>query len=349
MFPSPYCEGCIVGDGCREQHTGLGCSELGPVDPTVLHINSPEWFLRFAEVNTFELNVRAIPQQLPTLPSYIPAIRPSQWKYAPPHSPSSALAIRLADVPALARRVRGRRITAKQLLGMSPNEKLIVLGFAHDRVLEEHWPEGKRRNLLTAIRQIEPDAAIAWNFSVWYRHARGWIVPRPEQMYNLKRSLKEYAEMQAIGIPAIPHIYWGVPEDVDRWASWLSENPVVQVFSVDLQTLDHRDAFNRALDHLRSLRRKLGSRDLHILFSGVCQVGRVRELKRAWPNSSLVNLAAQYGSGSFRFKPCYGLDRPWRADPNSWTRPEVFIEIVRQYSLLCDYRGTPPVHLRSIS
>lgn len=349
LLGSPYCGGCPANRDCDAQHTQLACSELGPVDPAMLHYKSEDFLTRYTEVNGFELTVQARSQRLPELPSYIPAIRPGQWGYKAPRSSSGALAIRLADVSGLARRVRRQGSTAKHILGMSPREKLIVLGFASDRFLEGHWPAAKRSKLLMAIREIEPDAAVAWNYSVWHRTGRGLTVPRPDQMYNLKRSLVIFADMQAIGIPAIPHIYWGIPGDVDRWPRWFDENPAMHVFSVDLQTVDQPDAFDRALEHLAALRQRIGTRRAHAVLSGTCKVARVRELKHVWPHSSLANFAADYGSDRFRYKPCYGLARPWSTNPDSWTRQEVFSEIVRQYSVLF---ATQPEHtaiLRSVS
>jgi hypothetical protein len=193
-----------------------------------------------------------------------------------------------------------------------------------------------------AILEVDPDLAVAWNYSVWHRQADGSITTRPDQRYNLKRSLKVYAEMQAVGIVTIPHTYWGIPDDLHNWAKWFADNPSVTTASVDLQTLDHRPEWDRALERLADLHNSLLPRRIHMLFSGRCVAKRVTELKQVWPESSLTNSGAQFGSGPDRFKRCYGLDRPWLTNPDAWTREDRFNEICRQYTKLFDGSSTTP-------
>ena len=71
-----------------------------------------------------------------------------------------------------------------------------------------------------------------------------------------------------------------------------------------------------------------------MLFSGICSVKRVLELKQVWPESTLTNLGAQFGSGKHRFKRCYGLDRPWLVNADCWSRADVFSNISQQYTQL---------------
>jgi hypothetical protein len=205
-----------------------------------------------------------------------------------------------------------------------------VLGFSSDAFLEKHWPGPARSRLLMSIRCLKPDAAIAWNYSVWYHNSQGWINPRIEHLYSLKRSLKTYSHLQELGVPAIPHIYWGLPQDLDRWADWLTWNSSVTTIAVDLQTVDGSKAWQcamRALGYLRALL----PRPIHLFASGVCHLERVVQLRSVWPELTLSNMGAYFWSDFVRFKERFGLINPWRDDPEEWSRTTIFNEAVRQY------------------
>jgi len=178
---------------------------------------------------------------------------------------------------------------------------------------------------------LQPDAAVAWNYSVWYRHSEGWLYPRVEHLYSLKRSLKIYSHMQELGIPAIPHIYWGLPQDLDRWATWLGQNPLVTTIAVDLQTVDGPEAWQSAVRGLQHLRTLL-PRPIHLFVSGVCRVERVAQLLHVWPEMTLSNMGAYFASDFVLFKPRFGLAYRWRTDINEWPRTAIFNEAVRQYT-----------------
>lgn len=330
LVPSPFCSPCPARGICREQLTELGCPPWGPVHTALLHPLSNDWFLRIVEIGNFAFDYTARAQTLPSLPAYIPAVRPNSWGGRSPST--DALALPLSHVEPLARNVTERGITVKQALGLAEHQLLIVLGFAADPFLERCWRHPDRRRLLTAIRVLEPDAAVAWGYSVWHRHARGWAYPRVEHLYNLKRSLKVYAELQTLGISAIPHIYWGTRDDLDRWADWLGANPSVTTLAVDLQTVDQLRAWRDALQALGYFRNML-PRSVHMLFNGVCRVERVAELRRLWPESSLCNFGAWFAS-AFRYKEPYGLVCPWAASPAQWSRADIFQQVVRQYTAL---------------
>lgn len=65
-------------------------------------------------------------------------------------------------------------------------------------------------------------------------------------------------------------------------------------------------------------------------------------LKDVWPDSSLANHGAAIRSGQLRYKPCFGLERPWLANPKAWTPNDVFNEIVQQYEALLSLQT--PIH-----
>jgi hypothetical protein len=189
----------------------------------------------------------------------------------------------------------------------------------------------RRRHLLRRIQATRPDAAIAWGYSVWRRDAAGRQFPRPEHLYNQKRSLVIFAELQDLGMPAIPNVYWGLRRDLDRWAVWLADNPCVPTIAMDLQTVandsDWREMI-RDLEYFSSV----VSRDIKCLFSGICEVSRVQGLREVWPNSSLSNFGPYFGV-VFPKKTAYGL-RPRFGQQVNWTPTHIFHDAVAQYTAL---------------
>ena len=193
LVPSPYCGTCPINNLCHERLSELGRPPDGPVHKSVLHPSNPDWLLRITEGDGFELDYRAVNQDIPVLPSYVPRTCIDTPKAS--YKSASAIALPLREMNRLATQVNSSGRCAKELLGLTPHQLLVVLGFENDKFLERVWPAPRRDPLIHAIRVIDPDVAIAWNYSVWHRHSAGWTYPRIEHLYNLKRSLKIYAEL----------------------------------------------------------------------------------------------------------------------------------------------------------
>jgi hypothetical protein len=285
-FPSPYCDTCMLAHLCDERMTPLGCSPFGPHHPALMHPTKPDWNSRWIAINGPDFNYRSRRQVLPRLPGYIPRIRPGPVIGS--YRGLGPVAIPLSVVVGLAKRARELGITARDMLGLSPDQLLLVLGFESDAFLEKGWTDRRSEELLTAIADIRPDAAVAWNFSVWHRHALGWLYPRAEHLYSVKRSLVSYADLQSFGVVAIPHLYWGTHEDLDRWVVWLREHPWITAVAIDLQTANRSRDWRAAAAAVGRLSERL-PRDIQILFSGIGAPERIRELRWRWPNSCFSN------------------------------------------------------------
>ena len=308
LLPCPYCSACPTRHLCHERGTARGCLPGGAPHPHLLHPTKPDWLARFAELNGFDLhNVQAVDQDIPLLPRYIPHTRLNADVKG--YRGLAGMALSLCEVQRLAARVRKHNTSAKAVLGLSEDQLLVILGFERDSFLEEAWPPPRLQQVLAAIQDVRPDLAIAWGFSVWYRHAEGWVYPRVEQLYSIKRSLVVYESLQRWGIPAIPHVYWGNHADLDRWGRWLAENPCVSTIAIDLQTADSISDWRIVLRGVTQLRGAL-RRDVRVLFNGPCALPRIRELDTIWPGCSFSNFGA-YFSALFRFKQGYGLDASW--------------------------------------
>jgi hypothetical protein len=168
-------------------------------------------------------------------------------------------------------------------------------------------------------------------YSVWHRDAAGRTVPRIEHLYNQKRGLVIYAELQDLGVPAIPNVYWGVREDLHRWADWLGQNPCVTTIAMDLQTVDTDTDWGEVIRDVEYFSSIL-PRDIRCLFSGICQVIRVGRLREAWRSASLSNFAPFFTVALPKKTP-YGL-RP-RLDHSGESSPtRIFRDTIAQYAAL---------------
>jgi hypothetical protein len=299
-----------------------------------MHPWRTDWDARWTHVNGAKFNYRPRDQRIPHLPPFFPRVRPS--RRLPTFEGMGPVALSLSGVEPLAKRVREAGISAKRLLGLAPDQLLVVLGFEHDRFLEHAWPPSRRRLLLEAIKVIEPDAAVAWNYSCWYQHPAGWEYSRADQVYNIKRSMRIYADLQAFGVPAIPHVYWADRSDLDRWDEWLVENPQVRTIAIDLQTLDVLEQWSAAVDAIRYLAASQAGR-IQVLFSGAARPERMVELARIWPSASFTHFAP-YFAVLFPRKPRAGMRSNWTrvaGNPAAVLRTATFEydDIVRTRSL----------------
>lgn len=330
---SPHCGPCPVRHLCGEGQTELGCSpDFQPTNGFahhVLHASSPDFLARIVECNGLDLDIDARPQNVPLLPPYFPQIR--QWKRIEDLSGVAAVAIPLSGVIRLANAMQSMGSSAKSILGLTQNQQLVVTGFAHDRFLENAWLRPERTRLLKAIHAIEPDAAIAWGYSVWHYDSTGRPYPRPDHLYNLKRSLIVYASLQELGVAAIPHMYWGIRKDLDRWSEWLGDNISVSTISIDLQTVDSDTDWVGVMRDL-SYFHDILPRDIRCVFNGICKAQRVQQLRELWPNSSLCNFGPFFAI-VFPRKNLFGLPPiPNDGRRRSYTR--IFHGMVDQYTNL---------------
>lgn len=219
-------------------------------------------------------DVVAAPSNLPRFPPYIPQV--GRGLQLPPY-PIYAVACDLVKDDLL----NGRPLqNLRARFGIPPSSHVLLINFAKDAIVERMW--AAQRNVVASIAASSLDAVIAPNYSVY------WTEPRMEQLINMKRSLVNFAQLQAQGVPAIPHIYWRRQQDLQRWAEWLHANPSVSVISVNLQTFVSLDEWNFVL---RGLRWLVDALPPHISFilAGKTSVQRITSLKDTVPNFSLIN------------------------------------------------------------
>ena len=122
-----------------------------------------------------------------------------------------------------------RGVTARQAMGLRPEQLAVLVGYGTDPLVEAYWTRRRSEGLVEAIASQQWDLVLAPNYSVYGNQ------PRAEHLLNFRRNLLVAAELAQVGVPAVPNLYWFRLEDLERYASWLSEAVPVAV-AVNCQT-----------------------------------------------------------------------------------------------------------------
>jgi hypothetical protein len=194
--------------------------------PGVLHPSDPATgrYLRSVGGPSFD-TVTASPVVLPGLPRYLAQVR---TRSALAGSLDELVYAIRADV-AIGR--RAHVLPAAELktrVGLRPTQKLVLLLFGQDHVLERLWKDSL--TLLPQIATAGYDLVVAPSYSTWTPR------PRTEHLYNLKRSLFFYGVLQRLGVSAVPRLAWVIEQDIRRDAAWVLANPAVELVGLDWTT-----------------------------------------------------------------------------------------------------------------
>jgi hypothetical protein len=180
-------------------------------------------------------DVVAVPQAAVEFPIYVPQVECG----------IELTMLREAHVAVTLKSVfSGRRLQPRvsedirRSLKLPGDAKVILLGIGKDEFIERIW--GHQRHVFESIPRMGFSLVTALNYSIWFAE------PRLEHLVNMKRSLLTFERLQALGIPAIPHVYWYNTLDLQRWADWLSRNDV-DMISVNLQTARSEQVWTRLL------------------------------------------------------------------------------------------------------
>jgi hypothetical protein len=240
--------------------------------------DSPDFDKWIAEVRWVDINdVNAKDIALPTLPRYIPIIpsgsRQLFTDYRPP-----MVAVKLGDVVSTEKLLVADCLETR--FGIPLGTKVILLCYGKDRLIENLWP--RRHEIFSKLASLGFAGVAAVNYSVWDSQ------PHSERLINIKKSLLTYEDLQNIGIPAIPHIYWYGRVNLNAWLRWLDNNPTVGVIAINMQTLRKQQDWERALNDLRYFVTNL-KRPIHFLITGPQTPLRVAEIKSVLPFLNMTN------------------------------------------------------------
>lgn len=157
------------------------------------------------------------------------------------------------------------RASLCQKFRIADNTKLILCGTAKDKPLERYWSHRRREKTMDVIAEISPDLYIAPNFSMFLD------VPRPDNLFNIKRQLLCISELSAAGVSVVPHISATMPHDWNNWGSFLNEHDDIEHIAFNFQTGYSKPHLGKeALALLAQLQQDLG-RELSLIMVGGSQ------------------------------------------------------------------------------
>lgn len=169
----------------------------------------------------------------------------------------------------------------KKSFGLFPDNKIILLSYGSDKLIEEIWLNGEK-DFFPKLKNLDIEMATAFNFSLFFGECR------LGQRINLKKSLKTFEMYQKYNIPSIPHIYWLNKFDLDEWITWLSANPNVKMIAINLQTFK-KDQYNFILKGIEYLI-KNSPNPPFLFLNGQFGLGFLKELSKITKNVSISNL-----------------------------------------------------------
>jgi hypothetical protein len=241
--PSSVCPGCPLKETCGAALTDHACpetwsSEMPGGDP-VSHPLKPGTMAELRDLGGPEFDdIVARPAVRLELPLYTAQIRYRTSLRG--HLEEPVYFIRATEV------VKSKRVTTaaeiRQALLLKQDQRLIVLLFDDDELLESMWTRGA--NLVRELADAGYDAVVSPSFSTYTPR------PRTDFLINTKRSLLYFAALQVAGAYAIPRVAWIISHDARRMASWTCENPSVETVALDLSTYRPQADWRKQLEGL---------------------------------------------------------------------------------------------------
>ena len=222
--------------------------------------------------------VTAAEQSIPSLPKFMPSVQRGSGKLFNGFAPAW-VAVQLGEVVSTTKLLTAEDV--RRRLGVPSGTRVLLLAYGKDALIENIWP--RRRDVLRRLSELRFDLVTSINYSIWDNH------PHPEKIFNIKRSLIIYEEMQEFGMPTVPHIYWFSNKTMHMWVEWLRANTTVEMVAVDAQTLTVGD-WPLFLHELETFQQLL-MRPVHFIITGPESPSRISELKRVLPAFTLTNSA----------------------------------------------------------
>lgn len=155
---------------------------------------------------------------------------------------------------------------AKQIIGADSHQDLGLLLFGRDELLEYLWA-----NLHRSVIQISNagySVVVAPSFSNYANR------PRPEYLFNLKRSLVFFELLQERGVAVIPRLAWNTQHDIERCAEWAASNPGLTYVALDWSASDPA-SWEFEVDNLQRFDRMMEGK-ISYLVRGPSELSRYR-------------------------------------------------------------------------
>jgi Holliday junction resolvase len=229
LSPSSICPGCPLAETCGAALTDYACPETWssemPGGDAVSHPNKPGTMEELRDLGGPEFDdIVARPTPRLDLPPYTPQIR--HRKSLRGYLDEPVYFIRATGV------IKSNKVTTaaemRRALLLKPEQRLIVLLFDRDKLIESIWTRGAA--LVRELVDAGYDAIVCPSFSTYTPR------PRTDYMINMKRSLIYFEVLQTAGAHAIPRVAWTVSHDARRLANWAQDNRAVEMVAIDLST-----------------------------------------------------------------------------------------------------------------
>jgi hypothetical protein len=272
---SSFCATCPVAPTCGAALTDKACAETyaadGPGGEAVSHPLKPGTMNELTALGGpgfDDITAREI--QLPQLPRYTPQPR-SRVSFRG-FLNEGIYAIRARDV------VKRKRVISademRERLGLRPTQRLLLLLFDRDEILEDMWE--RSGPLIWALAEAGYDLIVCPSFSTYSPR------PRTEFMINTRRSMLYFQALQDAGAPAVARIAWEVSNDARRFAAWASANPCVRLVALDWSTYRSARDWRDQLEGLAIFDTSTGGA-LTYFVNGATTEARCHELFRVVP------------------------------------------------------------------
>ena len=231
------CDGCFllgVCGGLRVKGAAFDCQRFCCRQPDckLVCFNSPvNYANRMREVGGFDLST--IPQCAPVtierLRGFAPLIHHAYSRKELFFNETIAISLyELLDREGAPRYFSREHIT--QNFRISSTAKLIVSGIQKDHLLERIWRSPHRNSIVAMLKTIGVSAFTSPNFSVYNN------VPRPENLYNIKRIALFSHEFLSAGVPTALHINACTDADYAGYTEFLATHTEFEAVSFDFIT-----------------------------------------------------------------------------------------------------------------
>jgi hypothetical protein len=212
-------------------------------------------------------------------PRYIPVVQHGYAREEP--APLDWAALPLREVLRMRHGVYGPVAQTPAALrahfGIAPSTSLILLGTGKDKPIEAYWRWRRRHAAPRALAQLEFAGGIVPNYSFFLED------PRPQHLFNRKRSLICATEWSREGMPVVPYLQALTDADWRYWEDFLRVHPNIQVVAKEFQTgLAAPERGERTLTRLAQLQDTVGRR-LHLMAIGAARyLHRLPKLFDSW-------------------------------------------------------------------
>ncbi|KLU61714.1 hypothetical protein CEB3_c18920 [Peptococcaceae bacterium CEB3] len=208
----------------------------------------------------------------------------------------------------------------------SASRFVAVHGYSPDGYLADLWAH--RADYWAYYRQF--DLVFTPNFSI-YDNA-----PRFEQLINLYRTTKCYAEMVNAGLPAILDVAWGQSADIERWVEYIRaiHPPAIAMSLQGIGGVKQSKDWIMVTIGYASILKRIPA-DIEVIFVGVASKYRANTVRAITGRDDLhwmTTFAYMYSR--------YGRLWDGRKASSELTRDEIFQLSTREMSL-CPKDGIP--------